>query len=58
VLLFLRERPADLGELPYGGTPDDVVEPLRAGAARLAAGTLGRAARTRTFWLLAGGFFV
>jgi MFS family permease len=58
VLLFLRERPADLGELPYGGTPADVVEPLRRGAARLAVGALARAARTRTFWLLAGGFFV
>jgi MFS family permease len=58
VLLFLRERPADLGELPYGGTPADVVEPLRRGAARIAVGTLVGAARTRTFWLLAGGFFV
>jgi MFS family permease len=58
VLLFLRERPADLGELPYGGTPADVVPPMRTGAARLAVGTLARAARVRTFWLLAGGFFV
>ena len=58
VLLFLRERPADVGELPYGGTPADVVAPIRTGAARLAVGTLFRAARTRTFWLLAGGFFV
>ena len=58
VLLFLRERPADVGSLPYGGTPADVVPPLRTGAARLAVGTLVRAARTRTFWLLAGGFFV
>ena len=58
VLLFLRERPADVDELPYGGTPADVVPPLRTGAARLAVGTLVRAARVRTFWLLAGGFFV
>ena len=58
VLLFLRERPADLGELPYGGTPADVVPAMRTGAARLAVGTLARAARVRTFWLLAGGFFV
>jgi MFS family permease len=58
VLLFLRERPADVGALPYGGTPADVVPPLRTGAARLAVGTLVRAIRTRTFWLLAGGFFV
>ena len=58
VLLFLRERPADVGALPYGGTPADVVPPLRTGAARLAVGTLVGATRTRTFWLLAGGFFV
>jgi MFS family permease len=58
VLLFLRERPSDLGALPYGGTPADVVPPLRTGAARLAVGTLVRATRRRTFWLLAGGFFV
>ncbi len=58
VLLFLRERPADVGALPYGGTPADVVPPLPTGAARLAVGTLVRATRTRTFWLLAGGFFV
>ena len=59
VLLFLRERPADVGELPYGGTPADVVPPMRTGAARLAVGDAGaRRPRTRTFWLLAGGFFV
>ena len=58
VLFCLRERPADVGALPYGGTPADVVEPLRSGAARLAVGTLVRAARVPTFWLLAGGFFV
>ena len=58
VVFLLRERPADVGELPYGGTPADVVEPLRTGAARLAVGALVGAARVRTFWLLAGGFFV
>ena len=58
VVFLLRERPADVGELPYGGTPADVVEPLRSGAARLAVGTLVRAARVRTFWVLVGGFFV
>lgn len=58
VLLLLRDRPADVGELPYGGTAADVLPPLRHGAARLAVGTLAAAARTRPFWLLAGGFFV
>ncbi|WP_093084604.1 MFS transporter [Pseudonocardia oroxyli] len=58
VLAFLRDRPADVGELPYGGTAEDVVEPLRSGAARLAVGTLAEAARRRTFWLLVVGFFI
>jgi MFS family permease len=58
VLLLLRNRPADVGELPYGGTEADVVEPIRSGAARLAVGTLVRVARVRTFWLLVAGFFV
>jgi predicted MFS family arabinose efflux permease len=58
VLLLLRERPADIGELPYGGTEADVVAPSRVGAARLAVAGLVRAVRNRTFWLLVGGFFV
>jgi MFS family permease len=58
VLFLLRERPADVGALPYGGTADDVVPPSRTGAARLAVAGLVRGARTRTFWLLVGGFFV
>ena len=58
VLLFLRNRPADVGELPYGGTEADVVEPLRSGAAKLAITTLVTGARNRTFWLLVAGFFV
>jgi MFS family permease len=58
VLLFLRERPADVGALPYGGTDADVVAPRRSGAGRLAIAGLVGAARHRTFWLLAGGFFV
>ncbi|MCE3556495.1 MFS transporter [Pseudonocardia sp. RS11V-5] len=58
VLLLLRNRPADVGALPYGGTEADVVEPIRSGAARLAVGTLIGVARKRTFWLLVAGFFV
>lgn len=58
VLLFLKDRPADAGVLPYGGTEADVVAPQRAGAARLALRTLADAARHRTFWLLVGGFLV
>ncbi|MFP5072342.1 MFS transporter [Pseudonocardia nantongensis] len=58
VWFFLRDRPADAGVLPYGGTEADVVAPVRTGAAVLAVRSLAEAARTRTFWLLVGGFFV
>ncbi|MDQ1666680.1 MAG: hypothetical protein QOH75_2711 [Actinomycetota bacterium] len=56
--LALREYPADLGLAPYGG---DAVLPPPApsrGAARTALGGLAHAARTRPFWLLAGGFAI
>jgi predicted MFS family arabinose efflux permease len=58
VLVLVRDRPADVGLLPLGGTPADVLPPARGGAARLAIGALTGAARTRPFWLLAGGFMV
>jgi MFS family permease len=58
VVLLLRDRPADVGLLPYGGTADDVDPPARGGAARAAIGALRTASRTKAFWLLAGGFFV
>jgi MFS family permease len=63
VLVLLRDRPADLGLLPYGGTEADVLAPpsrsgRRTGPARVAVGALTGAARTRPFWLLAGGFMI
>jgi MFS family permease len=58
VLWLLRDRPRDLGVAPYGGTPDDDVAPVRSGAARSAVRGLVEGARTRPFWLLAGGFFI
>ncbi len=61
VLLFLRDRPADVGVLPYGA-PAGYVEPAQLdvgmGAGRLALLRLREASRTRAFWLLAAGFFV
>jgi sugar phosphate permease len=57
----LRDRPADLGVTAYGAGPDDVASlpvPNPGGAARNALGALRQAARTRTFWLLAGGFAI
>jgi len=52
--VFLRERPADVGELPRGGTEEDA----RQVALKADAGIMGRAVRTPAFWLLAGTFFV
>jgi MFS family permease len=58
-LLFIRETPAAMGLLPYGADPGATVARPRAGnPALLALRTLGRASRQRTFWLLAGTFFV
>ncbi len=58
VLWLLRDRPRDLGVVPYGGTAADDVDPVRTGAARTAVRGLVEAARTRPFWLLAVGFFI
>src|SRR5215469_12075742 len=59
LVLFMRDRPEDLGLTPYGdegrlrpvGIPEGnpVVTAFRA---------LGPGARTRDFWLIAGGYFV
>jgi MFS family permease len=60
VLLVLRDYPADRGVRAYGA-PLDVDDPPRpdpAGAARRAVGALRAAARTTTFWALAGGFAI
>jgi len=55
VLAFMRDRPEDLGLLPYGREPHMTVSHKPA-LAPLSA--LAMASRTRAFWLLAGTFFV
>jgi sugar phosphate permease len=59
VLWRLRDHPSDLGVTAYGATaaPAPVVAGGQ-GAARRALGALSSAARTRSFWLLAGGFAI
>jgi len=56
----LRDQPADLGVNAYGAGADEVapLPPAPGGAARTALGALAAAARTRPFWLLAGGFAI
>ena len=59
VYFFLREKPADLGLLPYGA-PDSWQPPapsdLSAGA--LAIDTLRQSAKKKDFWYLFGSFYV
>jgi len=65
VVTILRDRPSDLGLRPYGAIGEVTTAEQGAnstGSAWRAAGSavsvLGAAARTRTFWLLAGTFFI
>jgi sugar phosphate permease len=57
VLLFLRDRPTDIGLLPYGATEADPVVPLQNPFGAAVRG-LVEATRSRTFWLLTASFFV
>ena len=61
VLWRLRDRPSDLGVLPYGSAPGEpaaVKATASGGAAALALRTLVSAARVGPFWLLVGGFMI
>ncbi len=53
VLLFLKDHPGELGLRPLGAPAGMPPMPPRAEV-----GVMGRAVRTRTFWLLAGTFFL
>lgn len=58
VILVLRNRPADVGLLPYGAQEAVQETAPTQGAARRALTVLRDAAGTKPFWLLAGTFFV
>jgi len=65
VVLVLRDRPADVGLRPYGAAGDVTAAEQQGNAtgsawraAASAITVLASAARTRTFWLLAGTFFI
>ena len=55
VYLFMRDRPEDIGLLPYGRSPEDNPDRPRPMAPIEA---LRHAAGARAFWILAGTFFV
>lgn len=59
VLLFIRNRPEDIGLAPYGAPAGWTPAPRPTqNAARIALGTLARASKQRTFWALVAGFAV
>ncbi|AIJ21189.1 major facilitator transporter [Amycolatopsis methanolica 239] len=57
-LMFLRDHPSEIGTTAYGATEPAEAPPHSSGAARRALQVLGQAAKTPTFWLLAGGFAI
>ena len=59
IYLFLRERPSDLGLLPYGAAAD-WQEPAQSelSAFALAIDTLKQSSKKKDFWYLFGSFFV
>jgi len=59
IYLFLKEKPADLGKLPFGA-PADWQAPAKSTmpAAKLAIVTLKEASAHKDFWYLTGSFFV
>ncbi len=64
VWFVIRDRPSDIGELPYGADPlnppaaETNTTVNAAQAAASAVTTLLEVARHRTFWILAGTFFI
>jgi MFS family permease len=58
VLLFIRDRPSDLGLAPYGSTEIEPAPVVTGNPFASAVRTLGAVRRSRAFWLLAGSFFI
>lgn len=58
VLLWLRDQPSDVGQLPYGATEPTPEPPPAQSVARSPLRGLFWAAHSREFWILAGSFFV
>jgi sugar phosphate permease len=59
VTLLMRDRPSDLGLMPYGETGEPKpAQPAKGTPVMLAFGALREGARVRDFWLLAATYFV
>jgi predicted MFS family arabinose efflux permease len=57
VILLVPERPADIGQAPWGGT-ELIAGHAGGGALARAFGALAEASKSPAFWLLAGTFFI
>ncbi len=58
VIVLIRDRPSDVGLMALGATEASVV-PVRGGnPLAIALGSLRRASRSSSFWILAGTFFI
>jgi MFS family permease len=59
ILIVMRDRPSDVGLLPYGheGAPP-AIPPAPTSVTAAAFGALRDAARTKAFWILFGTFFI
>lgn len=59
IFLFLKEKPEDIGVIPYGAPTNWQPAPKsELSAGRIAIDTLLRSSRSRDFWILWGTFFV
>jgi sugar phosphate permease len=58
VFALMRDRPADVGFLPYGATASTPPAAAVRNPLAVAFGALGRGSRKPTFWILAGTFFI
>jgi MFS family permease len=59
MLIVMRDRPSDVGLLPYGHEgPPPVIPPAPASVTGAAFGALRDAAQTKAFWILFGTFFI
>jgi MFS family permease len=57
-LLFVRDRPADLGLPPYGGTEVVPAPPSAGNPLAVPFRVISEVRRSTAFWLLAGSFFI
>ena len=58
ILLVVRERPSDMGLPAFGADEVDTTPLVRVNPVKRAFATLREATKSRTFWILAGSFFI